>query len=350
MLNNTLRLEQYDTVLHNANLNPMGVPESVSKAIKEHAERVCCYPRDYMPELNKTVAQYASCSEKQLFYGNGSPDIIRRIVAAINPAKAKLLTPSFTEYENILSSHGCAIDFYALKEEEDFAFNLADFVSTLDSSYDMIIIGNPNNPTSAIIEREELDTLAAVCKELDIFLIVDEMYIEFVKNYKDLTLVPSTPNYDNLAVVRGLSKFFASPGLRISYGITGSQFLLDRMKNMFADETIATLTAIATIAMLNDTAYISESNSQIYTERNLIVSAMRTNKNIKLYKPEANFLLARILKDDVNANDIAEYCHSRGIIIRNCSSIRGLNDKYIRFCFMKPSQNDMLVNTILELL
>jgi threonine-phosphate decarboxylase len=163
-------------------------------------------------------------------------------------------------------------------------------------------------------------------------------------------MIPNISNYNNLVVIRGTSKFFAVPGLRLSYGITNSSFLLDKIANLFDDNTIATLTAIATIAMLNDNKYIKDSQSQIYTERNLIVSAMGTNKNIKLYKPAANFMLARILKDDVNAVNIAEHCNAKGIVIRNCANIRGLNDKYIRFCFMKPSQNDLLVNTILEML
>jgi threonine-phosphate decarboxylase len=348
--NKMLRLEQFDTVLYNANLNPMGVPESAKKAILENAERVCCYPGDYMTELNRTVAMYTGCRSTQLFYGNGTSDVIRRVIAAINPGHAVLLTPSNTEYETLLSARGCEITFYDLKEENDFAFDLADFVGTLDSSCDMIIIGNPNSPTSQLISRETLDTLAEVCKELDIFLVVDELYMEFAENYRDYTMVPNISEYDNLVVIRGTSKFFAVPGMRLSCGITNSSFLLDKIANLFDDNTIATLTAIATIAMLNDTKYVEESRSQIYTERNLIVSAMGTNKNIKLYKPAANFMLARILKEGVNAVDITDHCNAKGIVIRNCANIRGLSEKYIRFCFMKPSQNDLLVNTILEML
>ena len=96
--------------------------------------------------------------------------------------------------------------------------------------------------------------------------------------------------------------------------------------------------------------YIEESRSQIHTERNLIFSAMNTNKNVKLFKPYANFMLVKILKDDLSAQAIEEHCRTKGIIIRNCSNFHGLDNKYIRFCFMKPKQNDLLVNTILELL
>ena len=75
---------------------------------------------------------------------------------------------------------------------------------------------------------------------------------------------------------------------------------------------------------------------------------MVTNKNLKLYKPYANFMLAKLLKEDVSASSVAANCNLKGIIIKNCTDIRGLDDRYIRFCFMNPRQNDLLVNTILE--
>lgn len=75
---------------------------------------------------------------------------------------------------------------------------------------------------------------------------------------------------------------------------------------------------------------------------------MATKKDVKLFKPYANFMLVKLLKDDVTAQSVADACNLKGIVIRNCENIRGLSNKYIRFCFMKPEQNDLLVNTILD--
>lgn len=350
MNNNPLRIEQYDTVLYNSNLNPMGVPESVKKAIADHADAVMRYPDDYYPALKSALSAYAGCKDDQLVLGSGSSDLLRFFIGLLAPKKAMVLVPSFSEYEKVLSIMGCEIVYYELDESKGYEFDIADFVGHLDSSLDLIILGNPNNPTSQIISRDDMETMAEVCKELDTFLLIDEMYIEFVEKYQDITSVPLVANYDNIAVLRSTSKYFAVPGLRLAYAVMNNPEYMKLVKLTSAPNPISSLTAAVCTEMLKDRKYIEESRSQIFTERNLIYSAMSTNKNVKLYKPSANFMLVQILKGDVDAGQIAEHCKLKGIVIRNCENIRGLSNKFIRFCFMKPSQNDLLVNTILELL
>ncbi|MBQ7708135.1 MAG: aminotransferase class I/II-fold pyridoxal phosphate-dependent enzyme [Lachnospiraceae bacterium] len=345
-----LRIEQLDTVLYNSNLNPMGIPESVTKSLKENLGSIIRYPSDYYDDLKKAVSTYAGCETDHIVLGNGLSDMLRQYSSLIIPRKALLLVPSAMEYENVLSIYGCEIDYYNLDEEKDYILDAKDFVSKLDSSYDVVIIGNPNNPTSQVISRMDMELIAEVCNELEIFLIIDEMYIEFTEDYKELTSIPLVKDYDNIAVLRSVSKFFAIPGLRFAYSVTSNTSHLEMISVTAAPNTISTLTAAACTAMFKDKKYIEESRSQIHTERNLIYSAMATNKNVKLFKPCANYMLVKLLKDDVSAQDIEEHCRTKGIIIRNCSNFRGLDNKYIRFCFMKPKQNDLLVNTILELL
>lgn len=343
-----LRLEQYETVLYNENLNPHGIPESVVKALSENLTSISKYPEEYTKQLKKAIALYNNCDIERIVLGTGISDLLRLYVALLAPKKAMLFVPSFTEYEHVLSTFGCELDYYELEEEKDFKLDISKLVTTLDSSYDMIILGNPNNPTSQIVSRDDLETLVAVCKELDIFLIVDEMYIEFTENYEELTAIPLTDEYTNLAVLRSVSKFFAAPGIRLGYAIMNNPENMEIINLTATPNNISTLTAIAGIAMFNDKRYIKESLQTIYTERNLIYSAMATNKNVKLYRPSANFMLVKLLKEDVTAGTVAANCNMKGIVLRNCANIRGLSDRYIRFCFMNPKQNDLLVNSILE--
>lgn len=345
-----LRIEQLDTVLYNSNLNPMGVPESVKKALSENLGGIIRYPSEYYGDLKKSISLYSGADEENIVLGNGLSDMLRLYCSLIIPQKALILSPTATEYERVLSIYGCEVSYYELDEEKDYVLDIKDFVSKLDSSYDMIILGNPNNPTSQIIGREDMELIAEVCKELEIFLIIDEMYIEFTEDYEKLTSTSLVKEFDNIAVLRSVSKFFAVPGLRLSYSIISNPSHLEMISITVAPNKISTLTAAACTAMFKDKKYIEESRSQIHTERNLIFSAMNTNKNVKLFKPYANFMLVKILKDDLSAQAIEEHCHTKGIIIRNCSNFHGLDNKYIRFCFMKPKQNDLLVNTILELL
>ena len=344
-----LRIEQYATVLFNANLNPRGIPDSVKISIKDNIDTISKYPDIYYSKLKTAVAEYVGEPLDNIVLGNGSTDLLKLFGALLTPKKAMIVYPGPMEYARILSAYNSEVLFYELKDENEFVLDINDFITNLTDDMDMVIISNPNNPTSKKISLEDMKTLAEACKEKKIFLIVDEMYIEFVENYKTITAVQLVNDYDNLAVMRSVSKFFSVPGLRFGYAIMNNPELKEIIEKIITKNNIASLTAIAITNMLKDTEYINESISTIHTERSLVYLAMSTSRTIHLFKPDANFMLVKLLKDDITSADVATHCSQRGIIIRKCDDIKGLSNKYIRFCFMNPKQNDLMVNTILEI-
>ena len=217
MNNAPLRIEQYETVLFNANLNPKGIPESVTQAIKENISSIVKYPDIYYNKLKTAVSSYVGAPLENIVMGNGSTDLLKLYGALLLPKKALLLTPGPSEFENVLSAYNVEISFYDLKEEEDFKLDMDDLIAQLTDDLDLIIIANPNNPTSKKIELADIRKLTEACKEKNIFLIIDEMYIEFLDDYKQYTAVPLTEEFDNISVIRSVSKFFAVPGLRFAY-------------------------------------------------------------------------------------------------------------------------------------
>ena len=349
MNSNPLRIEQYETVLYDANLNPLGIPASVKQSIANNISSIIKYPDIYYANLKTAISDYAETSLERIIMGNGSPDLLRLFMALLTPKKAMILVPSSTEYEKVIRAYGCEAVFYQLDEEQEYVLDVADLVKSLDASLDLLILGNPNNPTSKRISREDVASIAEACKSLDIFLLVDEMYVEFLDDYREVTAVPLTDEFSNLAVLRSVSKFFAVPGLRFAYAVMNNEELGQIIDLTTTKNNIATLSAIAGIDMLKDTDYIEKSRSVIHTERSLVYLAMRPCRTIKHFKPEANFMLMKLLKDDLNSSQVAEHCSLRGIMLRRCDDIRGLGDKYLRFCFMNPKQNDLMVNTILEI-
>ena len=86
-----LRIEQYATVLFNANLNPLGVPDSVRTSIKENIDSIVKYPDIYYTKLRTAVAEYAGVPLEQVVMGNGSTDLLKLYASLITPKKALLL-------------------------------------------------------------------------------------------------------------------------------------------------------------------------------------------------------------------------------------------------------------------
>lgn len=343
------RIEQYETVLYDANLNPMGIPASVKQSIANNIGSIIKYPDIYYTNLRNAIAEYAGTELSRIFIGNGSPDLLRLFAALIKPKKTLLISPCSTEYGKVMKIYGSEVEYFDLSEEEDYVLNVSELAAHLTDDTDLLIIGNPNNPTSKRITRDDLRFLAGECKKKNVFLLVDEMYVEFLDDYEEVTAVPLTDEFDNLAVLRSVSKFFGVPGLRFAYSILNNQELQEIIDVITTRNNIATLSAIAGVDMFKDKNYIESSRSTIHTERSLVYLAMAPCRTIKLFKPDANFMLLKILKDDLTSSQVAEHCSHRGIMIRRCDDFRGLGNKYIRFCFMNPKQNDLMVNTILEI-
>lgn len=341
-------LDSSTIIPYASNVNPLGMSPMAKEALAEHIEAIQSYPdRDYT-NLRATIAKYCGVEPDMLVLGNGTSELIRTVTAAIAPTKTMVLGPCYSEYANAARMAGSEVVTYMLKNPEDFEIDVDMFLKALNDSIELLIICNPNNPTSKIITKEQMNTILTCCQQHDIFVMVDETYVEFVKDINLVSSVSLTRKFDNLIVLRGVSKFFAVPGLRLGYAVTNNEDFLNAASNNKVPWNINAFASIASV-MFEDEHYINLTKSLIQTERNLIFSALSSRKTIKVFKPEANFVLIKLLKEEQTASEVFEYCLKRGFMIRDCTDYEGLGDKYVRFCFMKPEQNDNMVNTILEI-
>ena len=147
-------------------------------------------------------------------------------------------------------------------------------------------------------------------------------------------------------VLRGVSKFFAAPGLRLGYGITGNRTFLEKMKEKQIPWSLNSIGAFAGEIMFRDQEYISRTRSLILPERDRMYREIKKLSSFKPYFPYANFLLLRILKPDVTSFDVFELCIKNNLMIRDCSSFQCLDGEFIRFCIMMPEDNSRLLEVL----
>ncbi|MGN0393933.1 MAG: pyridoxal phosphate-dependent aminotransferase [Coprococcus sp.] len=342
-------ITQMETVRFDLNMNPHGIPKSVVNTVSNNISKLSSYPDNNYKKLKDSISEYTGAQPDNIIIGSSSYEFIKLLIEFNSPKKAILISPGSQNYENILKLNGCEIIYYNTKEDDDFVLDIADFISKLNDEIDIVFISNPNGTTSSVIDRESLNFIAKICKGNDIFLVVDEEYMEFVKDKDECTSIPLIEEYDNLVVLRNTTKFFAVPGLRLAYAITSNMVFKKALEIAGFPYPINKMAELAGIEMFRDTEYINESCSTVNTERSLVYAALASCKTIKLYKPAANFILVKLLKEDISAHDVVEYLANKGLHIRSCSDINGLDNKYVRFCFMNPKQNDLLVNTLLEI-
>lgn len=339
-------IKKEDITSFSANVNPLGVSPLLRETLAKHIDAITTYPDREYTSLRKCIAGYVDTDYENIIMGNGSTELISLFIQIEHPKKALIIGPTYSEYEREISLGGGTCLYYPLEEKLDFALNPEHFTAQLNESIDLLVICNPNNPTSGAIPRKTMRRILDVCKQNDIFVMVDETYVEFADNYEEITSVPLTAFYNNIVILRGTSKFFAAPGLRLGYAITGNHDLIKSINTRKNPWTINSLAVIAGEIMFRDTDYINTTRALISAERARIYDIFSRDSRFKVYPPSGNFMLVRLLSDSLTSGDLFDRAIREKMMIRDCSTFQFLDNKYIRFCFMSREMNDKLIECL----
>jgi threonine-phosphate decarboxylase len=343
-------IKKENIVSFSANVNPLGISPKLKATLSERIDAIMSYPDREYSSLRKRIAEYVRTDMDSILVGNGSTELISLFIQIKHPKKALIIGPTYSEYEREVSLGGGQTRYYRLEEENNFTLDIPQLETELTEDIDLLVICNPNNPTSTSITRNDMRKILDICKQKGIFVMVDETYVEFAEDVLKVTSVPLTVYYNNIIILRGISKFFAAPGLRLGYAICGNADLLKEMNQRKNPWTINSLAAIAGEIMFADEDYIKETRTLIANERSRVCKVLDNLKNVQYFSPTANFVLVKILREDITSMDIFEASIRKGMMIRDCSTFPFLNNKFIRFCFMTPKLNDALLAVIQEVL
>ena len=331
-----------------ANVNPLGISPRLREALPGLIDCITGYPDREYTQLRGVIAAYCSCSPENIIVGNGSSELISLCIQNRHPGKALIIGPTYSEYEREVSLAGGMSRYFPLSPGNEFSLDIAALQSELTKDIDLLILCNPNNPTSSAINRDEMRSILDICKRHGIFVIVDETYIEFVPDQEQTASVPLTAFYNNLIILRGISKFFAAPGLRLGYAITGNTDMIELINSRKNPWSINSLAEAAGRILFTDQEYIKATRELIEKERSYVTESFRSREGYKVYEPKANFVLIKLLKDSMNADILFDRCIREGMMIRNCASFPFLDNKYFRICFMKHEDNERLIKLITE--
>ncbi|QFJ55716.1 pyridoxal phosphate-dependent aminotransferase [Pseudobutyrivibrio xylanivorans] len=340
-------IKKENIISFSANVNPLGISPLLRDGIAKHIDCITTYPdRDYV-ELRNSIASYCNTELENIIVGNGSTELISLFIQILKPSKALVLGPTYSEYEREIALGGGKTIYYPLREENDFILDPNHFISKLSEDIDMLVICNPNNPTGTAIDNKDMRLILDACKECDIFVMVDETYVEFAENVNKISSVGLTRTYGNIAILRGTSKFFAAPGLRLGYAICSNTDLMQKVNQRKDPWTINSIAVVAGNLMFKDTSYIEETKNLIKNERERLFKIFEESDRFKPYWPQGNFMLLKILEDGLTSQELFDRCIKKGLMIRDCSTFPYLGENYIRFCFMNPADNDKLVTELL---
>ena len=239
------------------------IPKTCKKDLAAHLDLLSSYPDRNYTALKKVIAGYCQILPEHVIVGNGSTELISLLIQTRKPQKTLVLGPTYSEYGRELDLVGSSIHTYLLKEADQFHLDIHAFCEEIRKGYNLVILCNPNNPTSSALKTSEIQTILSCCREAGSFLMIDETYVEFAPDINEISSMSLISSFDNLMILRGVSKFYAAPGLRLGYGATSnSQFLQDLllMQNPWS---LNSLGAYAGEKMLQDQEYIRKTRDLI---------------------------------------------------------------------------------------
>jgi threonine-phosphate decarboxylase len=328
-----------------APINFLGASPKAVEAVKKYAELIKFYPDPNPTELKKEIAEYVgNVSPENIIVGNGSIEVIYMVTEFVSPNfKAVIPVPSFTEYEKaVLKFHG---DPVFVKLPEDFSLNLESIKKAFTDDTRIVFVCNPHSPSGTLYDKETILELVDFCHKKDVVACIDENYIEFARLGEDYTVASYVKKYDNLFVVRSLSKFFGAPGLRVGFGIA-AQNLICTLQDNRQPWSINSLAFLATSVALKDKDFIENTKRAIAREKAQLVKMLKEVGSLRVFPSETDFLLVKILDKKITSITLKEKLAKEGILIRDCSTFVGLDDSYFRVTVRSSKENLVLVKAL----
>ena len=322
-----------------ANETPFELPEEVIENIQEIVKysQVNLYPDPNAEKLKEELAQYLKVVPANIFVGNGSDEIIHLIMLAfVNKGDVVVYPhPSFTMY-SVYSKIAGAVEI-PVKLEEDYTYDVGSFTEVIEKyKPKLVFLCNPNNPTGSVIERENI---IKIIQKTHGIVVVDEAYFEFYGN----TIVDAINKFENLIVLRTLSKAFGLAGLRVGYAVADENILkyLNLVKSPY---NINSLSQVIALKVLR-TDVLKERINYILEERERLIKELGKIPGVKVYPSKTNFILVKFKDADYVYKGLLE----RGILLRDFSKVEGLEGA-LRITVSSREANDYLINGLKELL
>ncbi len=309
------------------NTNPLGMSGEIKNALVNGADKFAFYPDASCAELRRAIARSENTSAENVVCSNGASEMIFAAVRALDPRRALVTAPSFSEYERALESVGCEIVCYDLSEENGFALrgDFPDAVAACDTAF----ICTPNNPTGNVFDRDIVEEAVKKCALRGGTVIFDECFAPLSDAY---TMKGKAP------VIRAFTKTHALAGVRLGYLIADEE-LCGKVRAQLPMWNVSYPAQIAGAVAARDTESVRRASELIVTERAFLRENL-SRLGFTAFDSQAPFLLIK------GERGLDEALAERGILIRPCENFVNLDGRYYRVAVRTRRENEELIKEI----
>jgi histidinol-phosphate aminotransferase len=291
----------------NTNENPYPPSPRVLEALRGAVdESLRLYPDPECWQLRQAIAERNGITPEEVFVGNGSDEVLAFSFQAFFDPSKPIRFPDVT-----YTFYAIFADFFGLRHELvtlDKEFRLS--VEDLFHSPGGVVLANPNAPTGWSVSREEVRQVLE--HNRDTVVLVDEAYVDFGGE----TVLPLIREYDNLLVVRTLSKSASLAGIRVGYAM-GSENLMNALRcvrDSINSYTVDRLAQAGAEAAIRDVQWMRENTAKLTSTRAWVLERLN-QMGFLVYPSATNFFFVH--HDSIPAKALMEALRAQGVLVRH---------------------------------
>ncbi len=323
-----------------SNVNPMGFPSKVRDVFK-NLSQISVYPDPNSNELRTHLQKYTGITKNQIVVGNGATEIIYNYCNAfLRKQKVLIPIPTFGEYESAAKLNGAILYFF---KTMNLNKNLSEFKDMI-SKKNCIFLCNPNNPTGVLIPRKNMLKILESAHDKSTMVFLDECFIELVPAGNE-SVISYLKEFDNLFILRSLTKSFGLAGLRIGYGL-GNKKIIEILQKIKIPWNVSGIAQKSSIKALSDKLHLPKTLNLIRKESKFLTDSISQIKGFTCYNSDTNFIL---IKSKIKSNQVQDKLLKKNILIRDCNTFHGLDYNFIRIAVRTHKENLILIKALREL-
>ena len=320
------------------NVNPLGIPDEISSALENALSECSAYPDINYTLLYERLSAFFGVEKDKLILGNGASELFAATVNALKPERVLIPVPSFYGYE--YASESAEVLFYQMSEEDSFSLDIH-FLDELTRDVDMLFLCNPNNPTGVLYDGKLLSGILRRAKANDITVVLDESFSFFCG--REISLVSRMEEFENLIIVKSLTKIFSIPGVRLGAALSADAKKVKKIRRALPEWNLSVFAQRAGEACAGLGGFVDRTVSYLKTEREFLCDEL-AKRGIKVIGAGANFIFF------YSEEPLYDRLLSGGILIRDCSDMRGLKEGYYRIAVRSRRENEELLYRLMKIL
>jgi threonine-phosphate decarboxylase len=316
-------------------------PPQLLQRISDRLPEILRYYPDYAEVHAKHIGEIAGVPPNCIVPANGSTEIITRL-CHLTRGPILTLIPTFSRWTDLPEELNIPLHTVKADVRTNFRFTVAEVVSRVrELAVKMLVISNPNNPTGAWFDDDEIEELVLSLPQVE-RVVIDESFLDFSNLQSAVSLIPGA---QNLVVVKSLGKSLGWHGVRLGYSVMSPQAAaLLRSELPFWNINGLAAYILKTVSEFKDD--FLQSLALVEQDRIYMQTQLERVPGLRVFPSQANFLYVELPPNVAGRTLRDQLLKQYGLIVRECSNKIGSSAQYLRLAVQTREAVDLLIRAL----